>query len=341
MPPGRVTIRDVAARAGVSTAAVSQALNGKGTLAAATRERIRGIAEEMGYQADALARGMTRSPMGVLGLILRPLDQLSHYNPQGVDFFLRLAGQLSMELLERGVSVMMLRDVTRRPLTPLAYSLDGYLVVNPLGDDPVVTALEERELPYVMLGRDPARPDRTRWVGTDDAGNMAIMLEHLRRCGARQLLLVEGADRNAWNIDSAEAYRGWCARQAADGVTGAVVRLSEDEGILGGRGLGEELARGERGPLPDAVVCMTGRHAAGVQQRLRAGGHPEVMVCAISDSEHSRTAEPPITTLRSSLADEVTAGADMIQRLLAGEPVEPRLIAAELEVRGTGRLRVV
>lgn len=338
MQRGRVTIRDVAARAGVSTAAVSQALNGRGTLARATRERIIATADRMGYQADALARGMTRSPMGVLGLILRPLDQLSHYNPDGVDFFMRLAGLMSMEVLEHGMSVMLLRDLTRAPMTPLSYSMDGYIVVNPLQDDAVVAELARRELPCVMLGRDPARPDRTHWVSTDDAGNMARMLDHLQDCGARRLLLVEGADRNAWNMDSAAAFTRWCeARRThqAGGVVGALTRVPEDDGVAGGRRLGDRLLAGELGPMPEAVVCMTGRHAAGVQQRLRAGGREDVMICAISDSEHSRSAEPPITTLASSLADEVAAGAAMIRRVLAGEPVDPVSIPAELEIRGT------
>jgi len=65
-----VTIKDVAARAGVSITAVSHALNGKGTLSEETRERIRDVAQAMGYQADALARGLRRSQIGVIGMAL-------------------------------------------------------------------------------------------------------------------------------------------------------------------------------------------------------------------------------------------------------------------------------
>lgn len=61
----RVTLRDVAARAGVSTAATSQALNGRGSLRAETRDRIKAIADELGYSpnrsAAALRRGRTMS----------------------------------------------------------------------------------------------------------------------------------------------------------------------------------------------------------------------------------------------------------------------------------------
>ncbi len=61
----RVTLRDVAERAGVSTAAISQALNDRGNLRPETRERIKAIAAELGYSpnkhAAALRSGRTMS----------------------------------------------------------------------------------------------------------------------------------------------------------------------------------------------------------------------------------------------------------------------------------------
>ncbi|WP_129660235.1 LacI family DNA-binding transcriptional regulator [Rothia halotolerans] len=327
-----LTIRDVAARAGVSIAAVSQALNGKGTLSAATRERIVGIAAEMGYEADALARGMTRSRMGILGLVFRPLDSLSHYNPEGVDLFSRLAGYAGIEVLEHGMSLTLLHDLTRRPMPPLAYSMDGYLVVNPFRDDAVLAELERRELPYVMLGRDFGRPERTRWVSADDAAAMRMMLDHLAESGAGALLLVEGTDENAWNADSAEAFRAWCAER---GLSGRVVRLAEDSGVQGGRELaGSWVEDGEE--LPDAVVCMTGRHAAGVQAGLHEAGCRRVLIATMSDSEQSRGGRPPITAMRSSIAEEVRRGVAMLDAVLAGEEAPgPVLLPVELEVRGS------
>ncbi len=62
---GEVTLKDIALRAGVSTAAISQALNDRGNLKAETRERIKAIATDLGYipnkYATALRRGRTMS----------------------------------------------------------------------------------------------------------------------------------------------------------------------------------------------------------------------------------------------------------------------------------------
>ena len=54
----RPTIKDVAARAGVSIATVSRALNEKGDVSVPTRERVREAARAIGYSADWAARSM-------------------------------------------------------------------------------------------------------------------------------------------------------------------------------------------------------------------------------------------------------------------------------------------
>jgi LacI family transcriptional regulator/LacI family repressor for deo operon, udp, cdd, tsx, nupC, and nupG len=75
MPPNHVTLRDIAEKTGMSRSTVSQALRGAGKLAPKTREHIRRVAEEMGYQPDPLLSAFSRrrapgaSPGSVIGLI--------------------------------------------------------------------------------------------------------------------------------------------------------------------------------------------------------------------------------------------------------------------------------
>ena len=197
-----VTIHDVARRAGVSIAAVSMALNGTGTLSAATRLRVRGVAEEMDYQADAIARGLRRSSVGAVGLVMRSLDALGEYAPPGVDIFARTMGAMSAQALDHGLSLMLVPDPTRRPTPPLALSLDGYIVYLPHLDDPVVGLFQRRGIPYVTVGRDPANPGFTDWASQDHMSVLIKVLDHFVAGGARSVALVRGTDRNAWNIDS-------------------------------------------------------------------------------------------------------------------------------------------
>ena len=65
-------LKDVAARAGVSTAAVSQALNGRGALSADTRQRILDAATELGYSPDRYAAALRRGRTLSIGYVASP-----------------------------------------------------------------------------------------------------------------------------------------------------------------------------------------------------------------------------------------------------------------------------
>ncbi|GGU94092.1 LacI family transcriptional regulator [Streptomyces litmocidini] len=330
-----ITIRDVAREAGVSITAVSHALNDKGTLSTATRAHIRAVAEQMGYEADALARGLRRSPMGAVGLVLRSLDALGDYAPAGVDVFERFVGAAASQALARGLSLMLVPDLTRPPVPPLAFSLDGYIVTDPHVDDPVIARLEERGIPYVTYGRPPGRPEFTHWAAEDDRASARLVLTHLESAGARSVALVRGTDPNAWNLGHQDTYLGWCEEH---GSTPRLYELPERAGVEGGAALAGRLV--DEG-VPDAVFCLTGRHAAGVQQGLVARGVrvPErTMVVTGSDSEHARTSRPAISALELDPVAGSAALLDILQSLIAGRPADsPRLTRARFRPRGSTR----
>lgn len=66
----KVTIRDVAQRAGVTLTTVSAALSGRGRVSDDTKDKIKKIADEMGYQPRLAARMMRSNSTGHIGLIL-------------------------------------------------------------------------------------------------------------------------------------------------------------------------------------------------------------------------------------------------------------------------------
>lgn len=309
-----VTIHDVAKRAGVSITAVSHALNGKGSLSDATRARVKRIADELGYQADSVARALRASQMSAVGLIIRPLDTLGDYSPSGVDFFTRFSGAAAHAAADRGLSLMLVPDLTRRPLPPLALSLDGYIVTDPVADDPIIAMLMQNELPLVTVGTDPTRSDSTPWVATDDAGNTAQVLEALANSGAREIAFVAGTDDNAWNLDAIAAHRTFCEER---GTPARLLRIPEAEGESGGRRAGVELAADG---LPDAAFCLTGRHAAGLLREVTDRGiavPDDFEIAAASDSEHTRSAG--ITSLDMRPAELAASAVSLLDAVTRGD----------------------
>lgn len=334
--PSRITIRDVARAAGVSITAVSHALNGKGTLSAATRKRISEAADRLGYQPDPLARGMRSGPLGVVGLMLRPLDTLGTYRPAGVDYFTRLTGAVAVECLERNLSVMLVRDLSLLPRPPLALALDGYIIADPLESDPVLELLQESSLPFVTVGRVPDRPGFTDWIGSMDSEETEQVLDRLEASGASNIALVTGHDHNAWNLDSTAAYRDWAARR---GMPARVVAQPEAAGTEGGRKAAEMLL-GSGGP-PDAIYCLTGRHARGILEQLTARGIDvpgQVQLVAGADSEQTRSSHPAITAI--DLDPELVAAhavEQLVSRVMLGLPAERTPVAPQLILRETTR----
>lgn len=330
-----VTIRDVAARAGVSIAAVSMALNDTGTLSEATRVRVRAVAEEMEYQADALARGLRRSSVGAIGLVMRSLDALGEYAPRGVDVFSRYIGAASAQAMDRGLSLMLVPDPTRRPTPPLALSLDGYIVMMPHLDDPVINLLERRGIPYATLGRDPSRPGFTDWATEDDASTFRRVADHFLAGGAESIALLRGTDPNAWNLDSEETYLSWCD---SHGIRPRLYLSPERDGERGGETVAHQIV--DDG-LPDAILCHTGRQAAGVLAGLNARGiavPDQVMLAAASDSEHTRHSRPAISAVELHPQATAMALLDLLQARIAGEPsAGPILTTARFRIRASSR----
>lgn len=98
----RVTIRDVAAKAGVSISSVHFALSGKAGVSDETREKIRRTAEEMGYQPNALASSLKRSTQRIAILVPAEDGDNQYYYPpiwRGIHDYLS-AVNVNLECIE-------------------------------------------------------------------------------------------------------------------------------------------------------------------------------------------------------------------------------------------------
>jgi DNA-binding LacI/PurR family transcriptional regulator len=316
----RPTIKDVAERAGVSRSTVSNALNGKGNIGAKTIARVKRIADELGYAPNAVARGLRQSRLGVVSLLIRPLETLDTALPEGVDYFLRLAGSAALAAMDHGYSLMLVSDPTKpgAPISSLA--ADGFIVEAPLSNDPVLSLLERKRIPFVALGVDPARPSAFPAIVPQSERDTVCVLDHLRDMGARRVALVTGTDDNAWNTLSRRAYERWTLEHGMEAI-----RYSVDEalGVEGGRELAHRLLSGPT--RPDGVYCLTGRHAAGVVKGAAELGLDvpgDLRVAAGSDATVTRTSVPAITALDLQPVECARLAVETLDRMLRGEGLE-------------------
>lgn len=189
----RLTISDIAERAGVSIGAVSFALNGRPGVSAATRTRILAIAAEMGWRPNAAARGLSESRAHTVGLVIaRSADTL------GVEpFFMKFIAGLESELA-RSRTALLLQVVPDHAKAIEAICdwwaerrVDGLVVTDLWADDARLPLLESMSIPAVLVGR-PRPGSGMPAVWSDDAAAVTEAVDHLVGLGHRRIARVAG-----------------------------------------------------------------------------------------------------------------------------------------------------
>ena len=324
----RPTIDDVARRAGVSSAAVSFAMNGRRGVGEATRARILDAAAELGWRPSAPARALSRARAGAIGLLLaRPVERLE------VDpFFLRfLAG------VERGLArtdhALLLRVLdSAGPVDVAAYErlaasgrVDGFLLCDVELDDPRFGPLAEAGLPVVVAGHPPG-PCPFPSLETRHAEGLAEATAHVIALGHERIGFLGGRGRYEYEQARLGAWRGALARA---GLTEGPVAFGDPEAVLA-----------DARP-PTALVCTSDVLAAASLARARERGIAvpgQLALTGFDDSPLAALSSPPLTSVRIDYAQFGEAAAAALLAAIAGEPppaFEPA--APQLLARGSTR----
>lgn len=189
----RVTINDIARRAGVSKGAVSYALNGRPGVSDETRHKILDVAQELGWAPNRTARMLSGSRTETFGLVLARDPRTLGSEP----FYMEFVAGLQSELSSRGYALLLQLTPSAEnelELYPRWWSerrVDAVVVVDIRVADPRVAALADLGVPAVFVG-DPAMTGGFTTVWTDDATAMAAAVRRLVELGHRRLGRVAG-----------------------------------------------------------------------------------------------------------------------------------------------------
>lgn len=328
----RVTIHDVARRAGVSISTVSHALSGRRPISEETRQRVREAITTLGYRADPSARSLRTRRSGLLGLVLRPRDAATG-SLLGAETFNRLSGAVAIETLARKLGLIHVPDILDPSVREVP--MDGCLVAHPYRSDEVRAELLRRELPIVTIDEDPDDPGYPWSVNLDYASAMKSLLRGVCGQGVRRPLLVTGTEDNAWNRRTRDAFIDWCPGR---GLEPWHASLFEGEGSDNAARLAMHVLDGET--PPDVMILATSGFAVAVASvasslGLRVPG--DLRIVALTDTECARNSEVPITAM--DLPHERLA-AEAVRLLLARisgaeSPTEPVVITPEIRLRAS------
>ncbi|CAL9405683.1 LacI family DNA-binding transcriptional regulator [Streptomyces sp. Tu 3180] len=193
-PPPRVTIKDVAARAGVSKGAVSLAFNRKPGLSEATRDRIFRAARELGWAPSPTARTLAGSRVDVVGLAVCRPARLLGLEP----FYMEFISGVESVLVERSCSLLLRLVRGQDEEVGLMESwwrgrqIGGSILVDFRADDPRPAVAGRLGLPVVAVGH-PSLTGGLTSVWTDDATAVTEAVRYLAALGHRRIARVGGA----------------------------------------------------------------------------------------------------------------------------------------------------
>ncbi|WP_095200465.1 LacI family DNA-binding transcriptional regulator [Mesorhizobium carmichaelinearum] len=327
--PKPVTLRDVAARAGVSVATASKALNDQGRMTAETRERIRETARSLGFRPNSLAQSLLRRRSFTVGLLT---------NDTYGRFSLPLMSGISDALVDNGVSVF-LCNVEEDPRlgqlhveAMLDKRVDGIIATGKRIDRHLPVDLANLRIPVIYAFTQPD-PDAVAFV-SDDAGGARLAVEHFCRLGRRRIAHVSGPASFAVVHARAQAYRDVLAENG----------LPVTEPLLGswseawGHEAVTQLFDG-KSESPDAVFCGNDQIARGVIDALRERGlnvPGDVGVIGFDNWEIvAEATRPPLTSVDMNLAALGREAGLTLLSLVGGRSAAPgiRKLPCRLVVR--------
>ena len=338
----KITIADIAEKAGVSKATVSRVLNNRPEgVGAETRLRIQKILCETGFQPSGLARGLATGKSRTVGLIIPNIT--NPYFPmlvRGVEDALNQSGY-SLLLCNSNGDIVKEKNYVR---VLMEKGVDGVILDSSEPDcDCQVELLEKNGVPFVLLDRLVEGSVKRFGVVVDNRHGARLAAEHLSsRAGCSLFFLNGPADLSQSMLRRAGVEDVWREK----GLPVDLLRvLSGDYSVESGYRLTKEiLDLGEPGSLPfNALFACNDLMAVGALRALKEKGisvPAQVEVIGFDDIELAHLVEPPLSTVSQPALDMGARSAEMLLKLIDGKMPRPKTLVMmpTLVLRGTTRV---
>ncbi len=259
--PGHPTIRDVAARAGVSKSLVSLVMRGSPRVREEKRRAVLRAAEQLGYRPNAVARSLVRRRTNVIGVMLSDLHNL---------YFAEVVDGIEAETLSAGYRALINTGgrVPEREWeaieTLLQLRTEGVIMAGTVLPSSRILATAA-SVPLVLVAR-TSRSSSVDSVANDDRAGARLAVEHLVSLGHGRIGHVDGGE----GAGARARREGFLEAMRSHGLAaGAAVARGDYTEEGGASGVDRLLARGRR---PTAVFVANDLAAVGALHALERIG---------------------------------------------------------------------
>lgn len=318
------TIRDVAARAGVSLGTASRALTGRGRTSETARRRVLMAAEELGYRVNKAARSLRTNRTDTIGLLVSDVR-----NP----FFAELAYVVDKAASARGQSVITVSadestaGQVRALRSLVQQGVDGLIVVPQNGE---LTDLPA-QIPTVFVDRHINGLD-IPIIESDHAAGMRLLVEHLVGLGHREIALISGPLATSTGRLRYEAALTGLADHGIE-IPSQWLKCGDFQWQAGQRAAAQILASPQQ---PSAIIAADNTTAVGTLLAARDAGvrlGQDMALVAFDDAPWFSVVDPPLTVVAQDIEGLGIAAIDTLNQRLAGEEPAGQILPARLIVR--------
>ncbi len=307
----KMTIDKVAELAYVSRSVVSRVLNNHPNVSEEARARVEKVIEEHNYRPSSAARSLATDRTFEICILTprRKGDALAN------GFWTLLHLGIFEQCIARGyfVSLSMVsseigQEVHEHILSERRF--DGFILITEEVTNLVASALDEREVPTVLIGHDPTQHGLCS-VDVDNYRGAYEATTHLCQLGHERVGAIIGSIDLKESVERREGYSQALA-DAGQGVDSDWIALGDYSQESGYQIMQRWI---ERGGYPSACFCANDGMAIGALLALHQAGlsvPDDMAIVGFDDLPTSKYAYPPLTTVHQPIREKGEKAADML-----------------------------
>ena len=319
----RLTLRDIAKRAGVSYQTVSRVISNHPYVAEETRQRVSELIAELDYHPNKAARSLAGHRAKTIGLVA---SDIQDYGPAQVVINIERAAKAAGYDLVLSIAASASSSGMRAAINSvLHWQIDGILIFKPIRGVSYDEMMQmSGGLPLVQINNQ--HDQITPSLMIDQEQGTRLLLEHLYNLGHRHFTVIHGPS----HYYDAVARQLACERVLREMNLEAIAAGAGDWSAASGYSAMQSVLKQRRDFT--AVFAANDQMALGAMRALREHGlrvPEDVSIVGFDDVPEAAYYEPPLTTIQQDFA---LLGESSIAYLVecienAGTPAECRLIA--------------
>ena len=290
-----MTIKEIAALAQVSRSTVSRVLNNDPDVSEDTRVRVKQVIEKINYHPNIAARRLAGGHTGVIGLLM-PMGVSTLFSDPYFSLIVQGVASASNSVDHTVVLWLAEPEFERRTIGQFLHNhiIDGAIIASNLIDDPLLKALTDSELPFILIGRHPASAE-VSYVDVDNQNAAFEMVSYLARTGFSQIATITGKLDMIAGFDRLAGYK-----QAMRHYNLPIQQKMIIEGDFSEQG-GYNAMMKLLPAQPEAVFVASDTMAMGAIRAAHECGRrvPEdISIAGYDDMPFAASSNPPLTTIR-------------------------------------------